>query len=157
MACQTAESLRRAARLSLQDWRYLAIAVKEMLIARIRHATLPVGGILQELQSPVKVDELPLRKTEVDVGRLSWAIGAAAARVPWRSDCLVQVMAAHRWLERHRLRSDFFLGVAKNSAGALEAHVWLRFGNLAVTGGSSEAFFALIEPRPHIEDPATRL
>jgi Transglutaminase-like superfamily len=157
MVCQTAESLRRVARLSLQDWRYLAIAVKEMLIARIRHATLPIGGILQELQCPVKVDELPLRKAEVDVARLSWAIGAAAARVPWRADCLVQVMAAHRWLRRHRLRSDFFLGVARNFTGALEAHVWLRFDNLEVTGGSGEAFFALIEPRPHIGDPTTSL
>lgn len=148
MLGQIAETLRRAGGLSLVDWLYLAIAVKELLIARIRYATRTVGKILRKLQDDrLSCDgEMGARTCAVDVDRLSWAIGAAAARVPWRSDCLLQVMAADRWLRRCQLRPEFFLGVAKNSTGALESHAWLRFGNFEVTGGSGAGFTALMEP-----------
>ena len=66
--------------------------------------------------------------------RLSWAIGAAAARVPWRSDCLLQAMAADRWLRRCGMQPEFFLGVTKDAGGQLEAHAWLRCGDAMVTG-----------------------
>ena len=50
MAGQITETFRRAAGLSFLDWLYLAIAVKELLIARIRYATRTVGKILRKLQ-----------------------------------------------------------------------------------------------------------
>jgi hypothetical protein len=143
-----AESLKRVANLSFLDWRYLTIAVKELLIARIRYAARPIGEILRELQG----EGLPpeggsrSRASDVDATRLSWAIGAVAARVPWRSDCLLQVMAADRWLRRRQLRPDFFLGVSKNSAGTLKAHAWLSFGKGAMITCNSVAFTALLEP-----------
>jgi hypothetical protein len=145
---QIAKTLRRAGSLCLLDWLYLASAVKELLIARIQFATRPVGDILRKLRNEqLSSDgEVGSRTCKVDVGRLSWAIGAAAARVPWRSDCLLRVMAADRWLRRSKARPGFFLGVAKNSSGALEAHAWLRLGNLEVTGGSGTGFTALMEP-----------
>jgi Transglutaminase-like superfamily len=148
MAGQITETFRRAAGLSFLDWLYLAIAVKELLIARIRYATRTVGKILRKLQDERLAceGETGGRTCAVDVSRLSWAIGAAAARVPWRSDCLLRVMAADRWLRRCQLRPDFFLGVVKNSTGSLESHAWLRFGNFEVTGGSGAAFTALMEP-----------
>jgi Transglutaminase-like superfamily len=148
MLGQIAENLRRASGLSLVDWLYLAIAVKELFIARIRYATQTVGKILHELQDERLScdDEMGVLTCAVDVGRLSWAIGTAAARVPWRSDCLLQVMAADRWLRRSRLRPDFFLGVAKCSSGALKAHAWLRLGNFEVTGGNGGAFTPMWGP-----------
>src|SRR5262245_47751653 len=121
-------SSRRAADLSFQDWQYLATAVKELFIARFRHAIQSVGKILSELQEEgLQADNNARGK--VDVARLSWAIGAAAARVPWRSDCLPQAMAAHRWLRRYGLRPEFFVGVAKRKDGHVEAHAWLRCGD----------------------------
>jgi hypothetical protein len=145
MASRIASTARRAAGLSLLDWRYLAIALKELLLARIRHASQPVGKILRELQDKRKQSDGDTRG-EVDLMRLSWAIGAAAARVPWRSDCLLQVMAADRWLRRCGMQPEFFLGVAKDAAGQLEAHAWLRCGDAMVTGAVDRNFPNLMEP-----------
>jgi len=131
--------------LSAIDWRYLAIAIKELLIARIRYTTQPVGKILRELQDERPKSDASL-SGDVDLARLSWAIGAAAVRVPWRSDCLPQAMAADRWLRRHGLQPRFFVGIAKAADGQLEAHAWLQCHSIVVTGGISREFATLIEP-----------
>ena len=75
-------------------------------MARIRHASQPVGKILRELQDKRMQSDGDTRG-EVDLLRLSWAIGAAAARIPWRSDCLLQAMAADRWLRRCGMQPEF--------------------------------------------------
>jgi hypothetical protein len=135
----------RAPSLSLLDWRYLGIAVRELLIARIRHATQPTGKILLELQE-TRCPPKKVATGKVDVARLSWAIAVAGARVPWRSDCLLRAMAADRWLRRHQLRPQFYLGVKRYDAGCLAAHARLRFGDVTVTGDTVEAFTMLIAP-----------
>jgi Transglutaminase-like superfamily len=144
MASRIFDTLRRAAGLSLLDWRYLAIAVRELLIARTRHATQPTGKILLQLQEARRPPKKVANGT-VDVARLSWAIAVAAARVPWRSDCLLKAMAADRWLRRHHLQPQFYLGVQRSGAG-LAAHALLRFGDVTVTGDTVEAFTMLIAP-----------
>jgi len=140
--------LRRAAHLTLSDWRYLTIASGELLAARIRLSTVAAEKILRELKAPLSA--LPQQQrtpvASIDVERLSWAIAVAAQHVPWRSDCLIRVIAADRWLRRHHLRPDFYLGVAKDEQGVFAAHAWVRYGDLTVTGGRYEQFSTLIEP-----------
>jgi hypothetical protein len=131
--------------LSLPDWHYLAIAVKELCFARVRHATRPVGDILRVLQTG-RPPSPAGRREEIDMARLSWALDAAAARGPWRSDCLLRVMAADRWLRRYGYEPKFFLGAAKLTAGQFGAHAWLRCGDVTVTGGSSKEFTELMMP-----------
>jgi hypothetical protein len=145
MASSITSTSRRATGLSLQDWRHLAIAVKELLIARIRHASQPVGKILHDLQDE-RLQSNGDCRGDVDLARLSWAIGAAAARVPWRSDCLLQAGAADRWLRRYGMQPKFFVGVAKDAGGNLEAHAWLQCNGVTVTGANGQNFTCLIEP-----------
>ncbi len=149
MTLNVSKELRKAAGLSFSDWCYLAVATKELFIARIRHAAQPVGKILCQLQA----NEVSPRykagggaASEVDVERLSWAIAAAATLVPWRSDCLLRVMAADRWLRRYGLRPDFFLGVAKDTRDIFQAHAWLRYGEFTVAGGTKKEFITLVAP-----------
>ena len=127
---------------------YLAIAVKELFIARVRHSTTQAGTLIQELrsrQSPIaRAVGAPMKA--LDVGRLSWAIGAAAAHVPWRADCLVRAMAAERWLRRHGMQPEFCLGVVLRPETGLSAHAWLQCGGIAVTGGESGDYTRFIEP-----------
>ena len=139
------EMLGRSAGFSVTDWCYIATAVKELFLARIRHATDPIGKILRDLQA-VQPLATEVKTVEVDVARVSWAIGAVAARVPWRSDCLLRVMAADRWLRRSRLRPEFFLGVGHDAAGQFSAHAWLRCNNVMITGGSGDELTPLITP-----------
>ena len=103
---------------SLRDWRYLGIAVKELAIARLRHAIQPASQIILDLQHLATAEPRPTRVAvdTQDLARRSRAIGHAAAIVPWRSDCLPQAMAAGRWLRRDNLRPEFHLGVAKDEA-----------------------------------------
>jgi hypothetical protein len=139
--------IRRAAHLTLSDWRYLTIASVELFAARIQLSTVRAEKILRELRAPLAA--LPQQRSplaKIDVERLSWAIAVAAQHVPWRSDCFIQVIAADHWLRRHHLRPDFYLGVARDEQGVFAAHAWLRYGDLTVTGGRYDQFSTLIEP-----------
>ena len=140
--------IRRATQLTFSDGRYLAQASVELLAARLRLSTVAPETILRELRdqsSPLPREQIN-RPAAIDVESVSWAIALAARFVPWRSDCLIQVMAADRWLRRHGLCPDFHLGVAKDVDGGLKAHAWLRYGGLTVTGGRYDEFAPLIEP-----------
>jgi hypothetical protein len=139
--------IRRAAQLSRSDWRYLTIAILELLAARIRLSAVAAEKILRELQAPLSARHQTSPLAKIDVERLSWAIAVAASHVSWRSDCLIKTIAADRWLRRHHLQPDFYLGVTKDEKGVFAAHVWLRYGDLTVTGGKYDQYSKLIEPR----------
>jgi len=146
-------NLNRASGLSREDWRFLAIAVKELALARLRHATMAIDVIFDELQlrptDNAQDGAKPLGPAELR--RLSWAIAVAATRVPWRSDCLLQAMAAQRWLRRRHCGADFFVGVQKDPQGALLAHAWLQRGDLTITGGTHEEFHVVLGPPDQME------
>jgi hypothetical protein len=138
--------IRRAAQFPRSDWRYLTIATLELLAARILLAAVAAEKILVGLQAPLSGPPRQ-QKADIDVERLSWAIGVAAQTVPWRSDCLIKTIAADRWLRRHHLRPDFYLGVIKDEKGVFAAHAWLRYGDLSVTGSKYDQYSKLIEPQ----------
>ena len=142
---RTLEDLNRAARLSCEDWLYLALAMKELLLARVRHATRPIGDVLRDLNDTRSVC-LPAVRRKVDLPRLSWALGAVAARSPWRADCLLQAMAADRWLRRHGHAPEFFLGVAAAPNEPFGAHAWLRCDGVDVTGGNGSGCAVILGP-----------
>jgi hypothetical protein len=139
----------RATQLTLSDWRYLAIAILELLAARIRLSAFAAEEILRRLQAPLSApprqSKGPLANSDVE--RLSWAISVAAQHVPWRSDCFIKAIAADRWLRRHHLQPDFYLGVIKDEKGVFAAHAWLCYGDLTVTGGKYDQYSKLIEPQ----------
>lgn len=73
--------------------------------------------------------------------RVKQAIGRTARIVPWRSDCLVQALAARHWLTRLGVPTRLRLG-ARSSGGSFrpDAHAWLLCGDLVVTGGNIAGF-----------------
>ncbi len=73
-------------------------------------------------------------------------ISRMAARVPWRSDCLVQALAGQSWLARLRIPSEIVVGTAKLANGQFDAHAWLRCGDRIVLGGDVSRFQPLLEP-----------
>jgi len=137
---------RRAVTLTPLEWRYLGIAIKELAFARLRFTTALSCQILQELQKPGLDEFHESWGRPIDLDRASWAIAAAAAWVPWRSDCLLQAMAANRWLRRRGHHPEFFLGVSKDAMGRFGAHAWLQCDGVPVTGGTGAEFETLITP-----------
>ena len=63
-------------------------------------------------------------------------------RVPWRSDCVVQALAARRWLARGGVGSTVCVGVRKDEQG-FQAHAWLKAAGRVVTGGDISSYAEL--------------
>lgn len=66
--------------------------------------------------------------------RLAYVIPRVGRRLPWRSDCLVQALAARRLLAAGGIASELHIGARKDAQGHFEAHAWLTVGGLVVTG-----------------------
>ena len=137
--------LERASAISLGDWKLLAIAAKELAFARLRHFAVAQVDIFAEFRRPFAA--IAKQKPGApDLVHLSWAIAVAARHVPWRADCLIQAMAANRYLSRYGIRPEFFVGVDKEAGGALLSHAWLKCGDRLLTGPGFEQFHVMIGP-----------
>ena len=66
--------------------------------------------------------------------RVTLAIRRAARVAPWGRNCLAQAIAGQLMLRRRGVRTTLYLGV-KKQGHQVEAHAWLRAGDLVVTGG----------------------
>jgi hypothetical protein len=64
--------------------------------------------------------------------RVSRALESVSRHVPWRSQCLEQALAAKAMLRRRGISNTLYVAVAREVA--LEAHAWLRSGDICVTG-----------------------
>ena len=107
----------------------LLMAIADLFSARMRLALSPVDEVLARL-----ADGLPGREARHDeAADFEWALIAAASRVPWRSDCLVQAIAAHRWARRNGTGFEFHLGVRRDG-GELVAHAWTLSGGHFLSG-----------------------
>lgn len=104
----------------------------ELGIARLRLGRFKPNDAIDEA-----VDEQqcldPIQVMLVD--RVAYLIPRIAARLPWRADCLVQALAAKRWLERLGVATSIHIGVHKDRRVEFEAHAWLTAGDRVVTGG----------------------
>lgn len=134
--------LRKLAALSPRQHAYLIRAALHLASARINFGRKPAKEILDGLQAKHGTERrFP---PSVDVVLLSWAIKAAAQGVPWRSDCLIQSMAADHWLRRHGIAPDFRLGVSPSADGSLLAHAWLELDGVVLTGGDDVAHYEVL-------------
>jgi hypothetical protein len=78
------------------------------------------------------------------VARIAYVIPRISARLPWRSDCVIQAMAAQDWLADHGLASEIRIGVEGTTTGKFGAHAWLVHRGEIVTGGDIERYDVLL-------------
>lgn len=71
---------------------------------------------------------------------IAWVLPRVANRMPFRSDCLVQAMAAQDWLRDHGIPSSIAIGVLSRDDRPFESHAWLDSGDTVVVGGAVEDF-----------------
>ncbi|MDN4082596.1 lasso peptide biosynthesis B2 protein [Paenibacillus polymyxa] len=81
---------------------------------------------------------------EKSIRHISQAVDVASRYTPWRSSCLVQAAAAMTLLVRRKLDCTLYLGTAKNAAGQLVAHAWVRSGPIYVTGEREMGAFTVV-------------
>ncbi len=135
------------ARLDLRTVVDLLRASRELAVARWRLVSLAPGSLAMpvdpKINAPAGTD---------DVDRIIWAVRAMGARVPWRSDCLVQALAAQRWLRRRGIGSAIHLGV-RSAPSAIDAHAWLKVGDEVVLGGEAGDYAEIPLVRPEGRTP----
>jgi hypothetical protein len=136
--------LGRAAALGPRGWRDLVRAAVELAIARRALDRRSIGDLLSpraaQKSAPAALTPAEARLVE----RVAYAVSRTGARVPWRADCLVQALAARRWLERHGVASNLYIGV--RNEGEFAAHAWLKVGDEVVTGGPIADYVSLLAP-----------
>lgn len=87
------------------------------------------------------------------VARIAYVIPRISARLPWRSDCVIQAMAAQDWLAAHGLASEIRIGVERPTAGSFGAHAWLIHEGHIVTGGDVSRYELLLGERSDAGGP----
>lgn len=98
-------------------------------VIRGRTASVHFGIPMKE--TPVY---LPDREKALKIRQVQQATAAMSKYTPWESMCLVQALAAKKYLQGMGIESTLYLGTAKQAEGSLQAHAWLRSGSVYVTG-----------------------
>jgi hypothetical protein len=76
--------------------------------------------------------------------RVGLAVRTASHYAPWHSTCLMQAIAAKGMLQRRRLHSTLYLGVARTPDQQLEAHAWLQYGPRVLTGAQGRHRYTVV-------------
>ena len=121
-------------------WRDIAVAAWELALANIAFRRTPSGELpllrTADADTPLTAPQRALLE------RVAYAVPIMGLRVPWRSDCVVQALAARRWLARGGTGSAICIGVRNNEEG-FQAHAWLKVGERIVTGGDISTYAEL--------------
>ena len=120
----------RLMRLNAERRRYLRAAFGHLLAAKWQHLRLSAPEILARLR-----DNPGAEAAGLDPKLMHWALYGVGRRLPWRSDCLIQALAAKRWLDRAGGAATLKLGVRRAGDGGLMAHAWMSVGDAVISGG----------------------
>lgn len=78
------------------------------------------------------------------LARIAYVIPRLSDRLPWRSDCLIQAIAAQNWLSTMNLASEIRIGVENPKDGPFGAHAWLVHNEQVITGGEIDRYDLLL-------------
>lgn len=115
--------------------RFTARAFVELVRARISFASLEAKAIPRRNSRAL---ETALNDGQADqeiLSRIAYVVPRLSDRLPWRSDCMIQAIAAQNWLSAVGVYSEIQIGVENPQDGEFGAHAWLKCGDLVITGG----------------------
>jgi hypothetical protein len=146
---------RKLVALSTTERRYLFEAVRGLFLARLEFERKTASEIIARFSDATCTTSPKRDGYSLSVSTVGWAIGVAACHVPWRADCLIEAMAAHRWLCDYGYRTSFALGVLGEEEG-MRAHAWLECEGIRVTGGGSTSQYRTlcVSPKPAFDVPS---
>lgn len=106
-----------------------------------------LGMRLDEEARAHPADAVPATRDDPHVGRVLWAVDAAARRTPWESKCLAQSLTGATLLRLRREPALVYFGVrpAVPAEGRpMTAHAWCVSGDRIVTGAGEHATHAVV-------------
>lgn len=136
---------RTARRTSGKEWRLLAEAGGLLVVARLAVWFVPFRRLATHLGD--EMAESPAADTEAQraaAAPIGWAVRTLGRRLPGMSQCLVQAVAATWMLQRRRIPSTLYFGMARDSSGKVTAHAWVRCGTQVLTGAKKRHEFTVV-------------
>lgn len=127
-------------RLSLQ-------ALVRLIRARLVFARLHARDIPARNKAAARAG-VAMGGDELLADRIGFIITRLSKRLPWRSDCLIQAIAAQDWLLRAGIVSEIRIGVERPEKGPFGAHAWLVVGEKVITGGDISRYATLLGRAP---------
>lgn len=114
-------------------------------VARLAVRTVSFRNIAPYLgQQQLESSDEESSERERKAKHISWAVQTMSRYTPWKSNCLAQAIAAKFMLQRRQIKSTLYLGLARANVNDLEAHAWLRCGQVILTGGAERNRFRVI-------------
>lgn len=105
---------------------------------------LPFAKVAPSLGEESMETEVQVNGNEKMIKDVSLAIETMSKYTFWESACLVQAIAATRMLNRRKIPTTLYLGIARDQAGKMEAHAWVRSGSHYVTGARGKQRFTVV-------------
>ncbi|GIP43224.1 hypothetical protein J45TS6_16830 [Paenibacillus sp. J45TS6] len=124
-------------RMIVEAWLYLAYARVLSYLPFVR-----IAPFLGAEQQETTFERHPIKeKTALHIAKVIYKV---SKHTPWKSECMVIGIAAMKMLQRRRIASTLYFGIAKNDDQQLIAHAWLRSGTLYVTGAEGIEKFTVV-------------
>ncbi|WP_160726049.1 lasso peptide biosynthesis B2 protein [Bacillus sp. USDA818B3_A] len=76
--------------------------------------------------------------------QVSDSISVMSRHTWWESKCLVMAIAGMKMLERRKIESTLYMGMARDDEGNMIAHAWLRSGSFYVSGSTGMERFTIV-------------
>lgn len=127
-----------------EDLRAALHALRHLTHARLLHARLPASRLIGRLRAAPDGPRTGRLDPEARA-RMRRTLIAVSRHLPWRSDCMIQSLAARMWLDRLGVPCTFRLGAARGPDG-LAAHAWIEVEGEVVTGGRAVGRMAAFAP-----------
>ncbi|MBU7580941.1 MAG: lasso peptide biosynthesis B2 protein [Porphyrobacter sp.] len=118
-------------------------AFVRLIAARLAFSRLEARELPQRNAAAARADKGPEHADELLADRIGFVIARLAKRLPWRSDCMIQAIAAQEWLAELGMASELRIGVERPEDGPFGAHAWLVRGERIITGGDISRYAAL--------------
>lgn len=141
---------------------YSVRGLAELIRARIVFARFKARDIpsrnaaarrLQDGPAPASSEAPSAQK----LARISYVLPRLSARLPWRSDCLIQAIAAQNWLKAGGNYGEIRIGVENPKDAAFGAHAWLVHGDCVVTGGDITRYSLLLSDAAISDSRGTKI
>jgi hypothetical protein len=128
-------------KISAGEINILPEALIQLLIARIKTSLLPSRKYLSNCL--LKKNHGVQTKNYHDVAS---AINRLSTWTPWKSTCLVKVLAAHQMLKRRKISHTLHFGVKQKNPVEIEAHAWLSINGKIIINGENSSEYVEVEP-----------
>lgn len=146
----------RGARHSPRRLALLAEAALALVIAKLALRAFPFRHLVRVFSLRPSRPELEgVARAQVRE-EVSWAISAAARRLPVSFACFPRAIAAQAMMRRRGVGATLYYGAARVPSQGLTTHVWVQDGAVGVVGHLEASHFRMLACYPEPDPEAVR-